>query len=365
MKGSPFYTPAIGIRFPGWIRFLRVFSPRRIRVRYWPRLLGTGLISLACWPFQKYEDFRLRARLDALELHDEPVFIIGHWRSGTTHLHSIMSRDEQFGFVTTLQGVFPHSFQANVVFPKVMSWLMPGTRPMDDVRISLSSPQEEEIALMAYGPYSLYHLWHFPDQARRMYRRFVEFEGMDTRARAVWEEMYRDLLKRAALYLGKDRLVLKNPANTGRIPTLLKLFPNGRFIHIHRDPLEVYGSTKKLYSKVLPLFSLQDLDLERMNRDVVFMYKNMMEKYVSDKELIPEGQLVEVAFSELVNRPMQVIERIYGALDLGGFETAAPKFEAYLNEQRAFKKSEYSFSKDEEAMLHRELQDAIDRWSEN
>lgn len=31
-------------------------------------------------------------------IHDEPIFVIGHWRTGTTLLHELLIRDPRFGF---------------------------------------------------------------------------------------------------------------------------------------------------------------------------------------------------------------------------------------------------------------------------
>ena len=54
-------------------------------------------------------------------------------------------------------------------------------------------------------------------------------------------------------YIGK-RVLLKSPANTGRIKEILEVYPDACFIHIHRDPYAVYQSNVKLYEKILPLF---------------------------------------------------------------------------------------------------------------
>jgi hypothetical protein len=362
MEGSRFYTPAIGSRISAWVEVVSGAEVSRIGFRYWPRVVGTGLISLLSWPFQRYEDVRLRSRLNGLELHDEPVFIIGHWRSGTTYLHSLMSCDDRFGFVTTLQGVFPHSFQTNPLFPAIMARFIPQTRPMDDVRIAPDSPQEEEIGLMAYGLDSLYHLWHFPSRALWFFNQTVELGEPGSPERRRWEIAYLDLLKRAALFSGRTRLLLKNPANTGRIPTLLSLFPGARFIHIHRDPMEVYGSTRKLNRRVVPLFQLEDVDLDRLNRDAITIYARLMRSYLRDRSMIPEGQLAEVPYSDLVSNPVHTINRVYRTLGMGGFAGIEPRLARFIRDDAAPGPSRYEYTADERRRLSDELGFALDLW---
>src|SRR4029079_6070653 len=107
-----------------------------------------------------------------------------------------------------------------------------------------------------------------------------------------------------------------------RIPHLLKLFPNAKFIHVIRNPLPVYASTCKLIEKFLDLFSLQKYDLDGVSEHVLERYRLLMQRYLRDREWIPPGQLIEVRHEDMVADPMQVLERIYSDLKLPGFDAA-------------------------------------------
>src|SRR5271166_4955893 len=39
-----------------------------------------------------------------------PLFILGMWRSGTTHLHNLLAQDDRFAYPTTYQVCYPHTF---------------------------------------------------------------------------------------------------------------------------------------------------------------------------------------------------------------------------------------------------------------
>ena len=54
---------------------------------------------LARLPFSLWERGEVRRRLDRAAEPAPPIFIVGHWRSGTTHLFNIMSRGG-FAYVT-------------------------------------------------------------------------------------------------------------------------------------------------------------------------------------------------------------------------------------------------------------------------
>ena len=42
-----------------------------------------------------------------------PLFVLGHWRSGTTHLHNLLAQDiDQFAYANTYQVINPHTFLA-------------------------------------------------------------------------------------------------------------------------------------------------------------------------------------------------------------------------------------------------------------
>ena len=82
-------------------------------------------------------------------LEHDPVFILGHWRSGTTFVHNILAQDPRFGYTTTYQTVFPHYMMAmQWLFKPVMGWLMPSHRPTDNMARAADLQQEEEFAWM-------------------------------------------------------------------------------------------------------------------------------------------------------------------------------------------------------------------------
>ena len=99
-----------------------------------------------------------RRTLDDLELKP-PLFLVGHWRSGTTLLHELLALDESFAAPSTYACFNPHHFLlARHGAPSTKS----AERPTGDMIISPFSPQEDEFALLCMGAISPYEAFVFP-----------------------------------------------------------------------------------------------------------------------------------------------------------------------------------------------------------
>jgi len=223
---------------------------------------------------------------------------------------------------------------------KDLSIFVPGKRPQDDVRVTLDDPAEEEQALSTMTTRSSIHSFFFP-QNRSYVTKYHLFEGISEKEKNAWKEDYMFLLKNIAFYSKKTRLVLKNPHNTGRVKELLELFPDAKFIFIHRDPYTVFRSTKKLYNRMISSQMLQHCSQGEIEKWILNDNAKILQKYLKERELIPEGQLIEIGFDELENAPLETMESIYMRLGLEGFKDARPGMEAYLDSVKQYKRNIY------------------------
>jgi omega-hydroxy-beta-dihydromenaquinone-9 sulfotransferase len=355
-------TPAVGYTYRGWKQTLRVIkSEGGIHFRYCYRSLAIKMLAILTSAFQFYEKKKLTERIQKHKFNQEPVFIIGHWRSGTTHLHNLLSLDPQFGFVTTLQTVFPHSYVTNGIFPRLALLLMPPTRPFDSMKISSNSPQEEEMALLNCGPYSFYNFWFSPDNMKAWYHRTIDFK-QGSQEEINWCKSYIEILQKASFVCGGKRLLLKNPPNTGRIPTLVKQFPKAKFIFIHRDPLEVYPSTQKLHRNVVPMFCLQKYNFDNVKEGIRYVYRNLLQRYLDTKSHIPQENLIEIRFESLLQEPINVLSRLYSELNLGEYESLQPIFTEYLSDKMNYKPAKYDIPQEELNVLKNEWGFSFEEW---
>lgn len=69
-----------------------------------------------------------------------PLFLLGHWRQGTTHLHNLIATEDRFAFPNNYQALYPHTFlSTEAVAAKVVGWFLPARRPMDNVEWDMAS----------------------------------------------------------------------------------------------------------------------------------------------------------------------------------------------------------------------------------
>jgi hypothetical protein len=326
--------------YPELRSLLRRYPPDpRYRERARSQLIFSALIE----PLRWFEKLRYRGLLRRTKL-EPPVFLLGYGRSGTTHLHNLMWKDPRFGVVSTYLSAMPAiALMGRSWLPRVFMGRMPKTRPMDNVAISLEGPQEEEMAMINLTQWAPLHFMSFPNELPKMYDRYVAELGEEEEPTRMWKAAYLEVLKKAHILSGSKRLVLKTPPNTARIPALLEMFPDARFVHIVRNPYPVYRSMRNMYQKILPRQVLQELDWDLVNRWTLDAYPTLMKKYLADRSLIPKGRLVEIRYEDLEARPLAVLEDIYTSLELGDFEITRPGVEEYLATLDTYQKNEFDF----------------------
>lgn len=294
-------------------------------------------------PISSLQTALFDSKVNRISFEDQsPVFILGLWRSGTTHLHYMMARDHNFGYLNNHQ-----AFSFNIALlsldrlNKLLNIFVPGTRPQDNVKLTLDEPAEEEQPLSTITPCSSIHSFFFPNN-QDYFTKYHLFEGISEEEKARWKRDYLFLLKNIAFYSKKRTLLLKNPHNTGRVKELLEIFPNAKFVFLHRDPYTVFQSTRRLYHKMINSQFLQFMSIQETEELILKNNALILRKYLKERYLIPDGNLVEVRFSDLDNEPMVTLKKVYNTLAIPGYEAALPEIETYLNSTNDYKKNVYS-----------------------
>jgi omega-hydroxy-beta-dihydromenaquinone-9 sulfotransferase len=343
----------------GFTRFSNVLAlaPRilTIEAQYLPRVLLVILLSLLSMPLRLLETLIWGRILSGTFINEKPIFILGHWRSGTTLLHNLLIQDTSFGFMSMYQGIAPECcLVGGSWLSEILSRMIPEKRPMDNVKWPLDSPQEEEIALSKMLPFAFYISTLFPKDSTRALVEAIDFEGTRQHRGSAFEIAYSKLLSIATLRAKGKPLALKNPVNSGRIKILLKLFPKAQFIHIVRNPYAVYSSTMGLHKSLIDITRLQAPN-ESVARDATLEnYKTLMLCYLRDRDLIPQGQLAEVRFEDLEREPLKQIEKIYQTLGLQGFKSAEPRFKQYIKQEQDYVKNQAQISAEEQRLVSEE-----------
>ena len=345
--------PLAGTSFVNWMKLL-IDNKFNINWRFLPKAIYvTSMISLT-YPLRRTElskfDEKIKNTKNAL-----PIFIIGHWRSGTTFLNYLMGQDEAFSYVSTLDTMAPYLFMRNEKFlKKILDNALPDKRPMDDLELKTNLPYEEEYAIANLCPYSFYHSWYFPKKLYDYFKKYVLFEGVTNDVIKEWQNAYIYLLKKITYKYKKKRILLKSLVNTAKIKYLMEVFPDAKFIHIYRNPYKVYLSTWKLYNNIFPIFSFQHINEKDLDFSIINIYRQMYKKFFMDKTLIPKENLIEIRYENFVKKPLETLNNIYSDLKIDGFSKAKPAFEKYIKMHKNYKPANFSYSEQIKEKIYRE-----------
>ncbi len=328
--------------------------------KYYLKLFLTSFVVLISTPFYWWEEIVFRQRVKKYKFKKDPVFILGHWRSGTTFLHNMLCVDPDSGYLTTYQSVFPNNLASKFIFKNFMKMNMPEKRPSDNVKLGIDLPQEDEFALGNLTDRSFYHFFYFPKFYKRYYRQSVD--DVNAGKASVWDRKYRELVIKALLNSGGSRAILKNPVNTGRIQTLLRIFPNAKFIYIYREPVTVYMSTRKFFIELFPTLWLHKVAPEFIENMIFENFRSLIQNYDSNKHLIPGENLMEVRFEDLEKDPIRFCEEIYTKLYNENFETKRIHFNKFLAEQKGYAKNNYIVPSEISCRVGAEWGDITSKW---
>jgi len=274
----------------------------------------------------------------------EPVFVVGHARSGTSLLHELLARDgERFSTFLTWELFLPSILQKKLVRALGRldaAWLGGAVdrrikafedrafaRGREMHPMSLTRPEEDEFlfaASCASGvwvllfPYwrelqSLYYTDEMPPARRRRLMRF-----------------YRGCVQRQLYLNGPGKLHLsKNPTFCGKLESLIEAFPDARFVVCLRTPYDTIPSLLKMMTRN---WKAAHCTPERMEDSRRVLAEQSFHSYRYPLEVLarhPETRQAVVDYRALVERPKRTVEEVYRALGL----SLSPAYEEALAQE--------------------------------
>ena len=315
------------------------------------------------------QERKYREQLADKYLENDPLFILGHWRSGTTFVHNIFAQDKHFGYTTTYQTVFPHFVMAlQGFFKPCMKFVMPDHRPTDNMEIAPDLPQEEEFALANMTPYHYYNFWFFPNKMQEFCDRFLTFRNITDEEKKEFGIAFEKLVKISLWNTGGTQYLSKNPPHTGRIKALSELFPRARYIYIMRNPYTVFESTRSFFINTIKPLQLNTITYEEMEQNILRNYMELYHAYKEQKQCLPEGEngidavLYEVRFEEIEQNALAITEDIYRKLNIPGWEEAKPAIEQYILGKKGYKKNQYTYDPRTIQLVNEHWGEVLEEW---
>ncbi len=321
-------------------------------------------------PFRLIEHRKYQDIADNSSSEKSPVFIIGHWRSGTTFTHYLLSQDPGFFYQNKYENFFSDNFLTTEEFFKpVLSKVMNFFNPVQEWRsnisktMNLDTPSESDTALIAEISEVTYHWAHlFPKSAKTYFDKYLFLEDLTSDELEKWQITMKSILDKSYLKYEKDDLLIKNPGDTARIKFLLDIYPGAKFIFLHRNPYEVFYSNLKLWTHVLKTVALQKISEEEKKQLVLHVYEKLHRKYLEQRELLKSNQLFEVSYEEITNHPLPTLKTAYEQLELKGFDKAYPYFKNYIDNRPKWEKSGYDMSTADIRQINKQWDFAFRLW---
>jgi Sulfotransferase family len=246
-----------------------------------------------------------------------PIVICGLPRTGTTHLHNLMTADPALRSIPYWESLEP-------VLPE-------GEQPVDGA----PDPRVERTALalsfldVAMPHFNRMHEMTVEHTHEEIQLLAIDFSSMLFETAApmpLWRDDYlaRDqrpsyaylvkVLKVLQWLRGGTRWVLKTPQHLEQFPVLADIFPDATFVVTHRDPVSVTASmtTMVAYSARL---TRDRVDLAAMGAYWSDRLERMLGRCAEQRSALPDAQTIDVHFDEFMRDDMAMVQRIY---DLAG-----------------------------------------------
>jgi hypothetical protein len=274
------------------------------------------------------------------QIKEAPIFIIGHWRTGTTLLHELLILDPRHNFPNTYQCYEPNHFLLTEgIFKRWVRFLIPSRRPMDNMRAGWDRPQEDEFALCMMGQPSPYLTIAFPNHPPQ-FEEYLDLEGISPRAKTSWKRAFFRYLQQLT-YKDPRRLIIKSPTHTCRIKALLEIFPDARFVHIVRDPFVLFPSTMNMWRALYRAHGMQKPTFKGLEELVFRNFTRLYETLEKTRHLVEPARWHELRYEDLIADPTSEMRKLYEKLQLNEFEQLRPRLESYLAENADYETNRY------------------------
>jgi hypothetical protein len=318
----------IGCDAFGWFRLL-LRNRLAVGWPYWYIAFIDSLGSLVNTLLRWTQEAVYGRRVARTKIAQAPLFILGHWRTGTTLLHELLILDQRHTYPTTYECFVPNHFLLTERFVKrFFGFVMPNRRPMDNMAAGWDRPQEDEFALCNLGLPSPYLSIAFPNHPPQ-YPKYLDLEGIPAEALARWKRTFLWFLKHVT-YNEPKRIVLKSPPHTCRIKVLLEMFPDACFVNIVRNPYTLFASTVNLWKSLNRAHGLQRPTDAGLEDYVLATFCRMHDRLEATRGLVAPERFYDLRYEELVKDPLSEMRALYEHLRLGGFEQVQPALESYL-----------------------------------
>jgi hypothetical protein len=352
-RSKAFGNLLLGIRFSALIKMV-LRNGIGLKPEYILRFLILIPTSLLSEVFTIVEKLKYQKKIKQTKIEKPPVFIIGHWRSGTTLLHQLIYLDRQFTAPSLVQTVIPEHFLFSTKYwVPVMKKMMPPKRPMDEVELGPLDPMEDEWALIRMSASTPFMKVFFPSAKVRFITGTNEFVPVGSNLEK-WKNSFLLFLTKITL-LTQKQIVLKNPYHTPRIALLAEMFPGAKFIHIVRHPFRIIPSAINMWNIVSGENAFKSGWKELTTEETAQVVHEFWQSVNENKAWLAKDQFAEIKFEDLEKDPAGELKRIYADLRLSFSAEHEESIMQFMEEKKNYRKNIFSLSQEQKESINNVL----------
>ena len=330
-----------GMNLSGLTRFLMTKPP--IHWTRLHRLLSLPPAALLNSIFGAAESAIYGRAIQRTEVKQDPLFVFGYWRSGTTLLQTLLSHDVRFQHLGLYQAMFPwHFLLTEKLITPWSGWALPKGRPMDNMKVTWDAPQEDDLSLCVMSQISPSLVTAHPTNPKYFWDA-IDFSRLSDREVQRWRDSL-SLLVRKMTYACDKQVLMKSPFHMYHIPLLREMYPNSKFIYIHRNPYDVWRSSLHLRRRTIEENCLGKKTFENAGHEeeLIKSMKFGFDVYERDRLNVPDGYLHEVRYEDLTADPVETLRTTYEKLGLGQFDALEASLQPELEAMKNYKKNEFT-----------------------
>lgn len=333
-----------GIRMDVWLKLLR---ENKVDKEFYPQAAVITLESAVLTPLAYLEYLLFWIPVHFTKIKKDPIYVIGFWRSGTTYLQNLLTRDPQFGWFDPVSTIM---FGNCILLRKPLTALakngLKGARAMDNLEFELDLPMEEAHGFTNLTDLSVSHMMAFPDHGKgAKYVEAIFTDALSSKDRKRFWHVYNYMLKKLTYIKGGKQLLLKSPDNTARIAFLKRAYPKAKFINIYRNPYTVVRSALNMFRIEMDKYALSESVSDQYLLDrVCLIFERVYRRAFRDLDNLAPCDKIEIKYEDFVENQEEYLEKIYKQLGIKNYDKAYPYFKEYMDSMKDYKTNQYDYA---------------------
>jgi hypothetical protein len=277
---------------------------------------------------------------------EEPVFVVGTGRSGTSILHELLALDPANRVPLTWEllhpgdALGPDADAARVTGHRVHAFWA-DLQPAYETMHHNDGDEPNECIFVTM-------LEFLSDQWGGTYEIPTYSAHLATADHTDAYRYHRRVLQTLQRRDRRDRWVLKAPSHLAQLRTLFAVYPDARVVLIHRDPLKTVPSTISLMGTIRSMRS-REVHVDALAPLISMGYGFMLDDTIDARTSgeLPDGQFVDVRYHDLMRAPVDALRDVYDALGIAWPAGHAGAVTEHLRARPKGGRGEHGYSLDE------------------